>query len=229
MQEKLRFRWPQVAHDYFGENCFGAVVTRHGYADVSHIGNIEILYASHPVPDESSMEAANRIIDIADSVNQDTQVLFLISGGGSALLTKPIDGLDFAQKIAINKFLLASGADIEEINVVRKQLSGIKGGKLAARIKRKHSSLIISDVVGDKLEVIASGPTIVDDSTPEQAISILEKYGYEQLPVLSQYWNVRMHHNLDLTLPMRRLLQMRNSLLIKRFNLPGNKDTIVRS
>jgi hydroxypyruvate reductase len=174
----------KTAYEYFGDNCYGAVVTRHGYTDVDNIGKIAILTAGHPIPDEGSHEAGKTILALAENTPIDVPVLFLISGGGSALLSLPIDGLAFEQKIKINQFLLRSGASIDEINCVRKQLSKIKGGRLGQAIKGQYQTLVISDVVGNDPSIIASGPTVTDISTAEQAIHILAKYQYQQLDMI---------------------------------------------
>ncbi|XPF95892.1 glycerate kinase type-2 family protein [Colwellia sp. RE-S-Sl-9] len=168
-------------HEFFGEKCYGTVVTRHGYTNNSSIGRIKILTAGHPIPDEGSINAGKEILALAQSVPKDVPVVFLISGGGSALLSLPIEGVSFAEKMQLNKFLLGSGASIDEINCVRKQLSQIKGGKLAQAIKGEFYTLIISDVVGDDPATIASGPTVKDSTTGEQALSVLRKYHWEPI------------------------------------------------
>ncbi|WP_077340690.1 glycerate kinase type-2 family protein [Pseudocolwellia agarivorans] len=168
-------------HQFFGEKCYGTVVTRHGYTNNLSIGRIKILTAGHPIPDEGSIEAGKEILALAHSVPKDVPVVFLISGGGSALLSLPIEGVSFAEKMQINKFLLASGASIDEINCVRKQLSQIKGGKLAEAVKGEFYTLIISDVVGDDPATIASGPTIKDNTTGEQALNVLTKYHWQPI------------------------------------------------
>jgi len=153
----------------------GAVVTRHGYALPTE--HIEVLEASHPVPDDASERAAHRMLDLARSAGPDDLVLFLLSGGGSALMAAPAPGLTLADKQAVTKALLASGATITEINCVRRHLSAIKGGRLAvAAHPAPIVTLAISDVPGDDPEAIASGPTVVDPSTFADARAILAKY-----------------------------------------------------
>jgi glycerate 2-kinase len=153
----------------------GLVVTRYGHAVPCRW--IEIVEARHPVPDEAGRDAALRILSLVEGLTADDLVLCLISGGGSALLTAPADGLTLADKQAVNAALLRSGAAIGELNCVRKHLSAIKGGRLAlAAAPARVVSLLISDVPNDDPAVIASGPTVADPTTLADAIAILEKY-----------------------------------------------------
>ncbi len=178
---KAAVQMAEVIDHYFDKRCSGTIVTRYGYTDKSNIGSIKVLKANHPIPDKGSMEAAIEILKLAKNNSPNIPVVFLISGGGSALLSLPVKGLELEKKIKINRFLLASGASIDEINIVRKQLSGIKGNKLAEVVKGSHFTLIISDVIGDDPSLIASGPTVHDQSTAEQAISILSKYQWQDM------------------------------------------------
>ncbi len=153
----------------------GLVVTRYGHA--VPCARIEVVEASHPVPDEAGRAAAARILALAQSLGPDDLLLCLISGGGSALLALPPDGLTLEDKQDINRALLRSGATISEMNCVRKHLSAIKGGRLAAAAAPAHVvSLIISDVPGDDPAVIASGPTVPDPTTSADALAILQRY-----------------------------------------------------
>ena len=178
---KAALQMAKVAEHRFGDKCYGAVVTRYGYSRVTNIGRLKVLQASHPLPDQGSVDAAYELLKLAKAVPADVPVLFLISGGGSALMCLPIEGLDLDEKIRVNKFLLASGASIHEINTVRKHLSQVKGGKLAQAVSGEFETFVISDVVGDDPGIIASGPTVAGHSTPTQAIEILERYDYPQL------------------------------------------------
>jgi glycerate 2-kinase len=137
---------------------------------------IEIVEAAHPVPDAQGPDAARRILALAASAGPDDLVLCLISGGGSALLALPADGLTLADKQAVNRALLACGATISEMNTVRKHLSAIKGGRLAAAAHpARVVSLLISDVPGDDPAIIASGPTVADPTTFADARAVLAK------------------------------------------------------
>jgi hydroxypyruvate reductase len=153
----------------------GVVVTRYGHAVPA--GRIEIIEACHPVPDEMSVEAARRILGAVQGLRSDDLVISLISGGGSSLLVSPAPGMTLTDKQVVNKALLASGATIAEMNIVRKQLSDIKGGKLAqAAHPAKVVTLVISDVPGDDPAEIASGPTVRSWSTREEAREIVSRY-----------------------------------------------------
>ena len=153
----------------------GLVVTRYGYG--AACAHIEIVEAAHPVPDAAGEAAARRMLDIAAGAGADDTVLCLISGGGSALAALPLDGVTLADKQAVNRALLASGATISEINCVRRHLSAIKGGRLAAAAHpARVVSLVISDVPGDDPRDIASGPMVGDDTTCADALAILARH-----------------------------------------------------
>ena len=154
----------------------GLVVTRYGHGVPCR--HIEVVEASHPVPGEAGSKAARRILDKVSGLTADDLVLFLISGGGSALLALPPDGITLADKQAINRALLKCGAPIAEMNAVRKHLSVIKGGRLAvAAAPAQVVTLAISDVPGDDISVIASGPAAPDASTRIDALAVLTRYG----------------------------------------------------
>ncbi len=156
----------------------GLVVTRYGHS--APCEHIEILEASHPVPDAAGAEAARRIKALVSGLCADDLVIALISGGGSALLPMPFPGLDLADKQAVNRALLKSGATISEMNCVRRHLSGIKGGRLAqACAPAKLVTLAISDVPGDGPGDIASGPTVADPTTCADALRLLKRYGID--------------------------------------------------
>jgi hydroxypyruvate reductase len=158
----------------------GLVVTRYDHVPPAYLaqpGRIEVVQARHPVPDEAGRQAAQRIVALTQGLAADDLVLCLISGGGSALLSLPAPGLAFEDKQAINSALLKSGAAIDEMNTVRKHLSAIKGGRLAAMCAPAQVvTLTISDVPGDDPAVIASGPTVPDASTCADALRILARY-----------------------------------------------------
>ncbi len=164
----------------------GLVVTRYGHGCLCR--RIEVIEAAHPVPDEAGAKAAARILESVRRLTPDDLVIALISGGGSALLALPAPVLTLAEKQTIGKALLASGATIAEMNTLRKHLSAIKGGRLAAAAyPARLLSLAISDVPGDDPSVIASGPTIGDPSTSAMAIDILEKYAIPVSPAIRAY------------------------------------------
>ncbi len=159
----------------------GLVVTRYHHTPERPAGlpsRIEVVEAAHPVPDAAGLAAAERILALTQGLTQDDLVLCLISGGGSALLTLPAEGLTLQDKQRINRDLLHSGASIGEMNCVRKHLSRIKGGRLAAACAPAQVvTLTISDVPGDDPSIIASGPTVPDASTCADALAILQRYG----------------------------------------------------
>ncbi|MEQ8356640.1 MAG: glycerate kinase [Kiloniellaceae bacterium] len=156
----------------------GLVVTRYGHALPCR--RIEVVEAAHPVPDQAGRDAARRILEMVQGLRPDDLVLCLISGGGSALLSLPAPGITLEEKQAVNRALLRSGAAIDEMNCLRKHLSAIKGGRLAAAAApARVVSLLISDVPGDDPAVIASGPTVPDPTSFADALAILEKYGID--------------------------------------------------
>jgi hydroxypyruvate reductase len=161
----------------------GLVVTRYGHALPT--AHIEVVEAAHPVPDASGMRAAERILELATGLGADDLLLCLVSGGGSALLSLPAPGITLADQQAVGAALLRSGADIGEMNCVRKHLSRINGGRLAlAAAPAQVLSLLISDVPGDDPGVIASGPTVPDPTTAEEALAVLERYAIAAPPAV---------------------------------------------
>ncbi len=158
-----------------GARIEGLVITRYGHGLPAR--SIEVVEAGHPMPDTAGAEAAARIAALVHSAGADDLVLFLASGGGSALLALPADGISLDDKRAMNAALLRSGANIGEMNAVRKHLSALKGGRLAAlAAPAKVLTLAISDVPGDRPDVIASGPTVPDESTLADALAVLARY-----------------------------------------------------
>jgi hydroxypyruvate reductase len=155
--------------------CEGLVITRYGYARPCQ--GIEIVEAAHPVPDEAGLEATARMIELVESAGEGYFVLALISGGASALLVQPVPGVSLAEKQAVNQALLASGAPIDRMNTVRKHLSRVKGGQLAAAAwPAELLALMISDVPGDDPAFIGSGPTVGDCSTREDALAVIDRW-----------------------------------------------------
>ncbi|MNX74047.1 putative hydroxypyruvate reductase [compost metagenome] len=171
MAAALEAAWPHV-------DLSGVVVTRYGHAVPT--AHIEIIEASHPVPDDRSAEAAKRILAAVEGLTTDDMVIALISGGGSALMVAPAEGMTLADKMAVNRALLASGATISDMNAVRKHLSRIKGGRLALAARpARVVSLLISDVPGDDPSEIASGPTVADPSDIETVREIISRYALD--------------------------------------------------
>jgi glycerate 2-kinase len=176
---KASARMAQAVEQAWDGPLSGLVVTRYGHA--VPCSQVEVVQAAHPVPDAEGEQAARRILELVSGLGPDDLVLALISGGGSALLALPAPGITLADKQAISTALLRCGAPIETMNLVRKHLSAIKGGRLAAAaFPAATVGLLISDVPGDDPAVIASGPTVPEASTPAQALAALAHY---QVPV----------------------------------------------
>lgn len=173
---KAAWQMAKAASDELGDKIRqGIVITKHGYS-MGSIGNLRIREAGHPVPDGDSYSATREALDMVRGLTAEDTVLFLVSGGGSALFESPLipeNGLE-----DITRQLLACGADITEMNVIRKRLSDVKGGRFALHCApARVLSVVLSDVLGDPLDMIASGPAYPDSSTPEQAMEIVKKYG----------------------------------------------------
>ena len=165
----------RALEDHWDGPLEGLVVTRYGYE--VPCGRIEIVQAAHPVPDAAGLQASERMRTFVSGLTEDDLVIALISGGGSSLLVAPGPGLTLADKQAINSALLTSGATISEMNCVRRHLSSLKGGRLAAACHpAKLVTLLISDVPGDAPQDIASGPTVADPTTCAEALAIIERY-----------------------------------------------------
>ncbi|GIK46052.1 MAG: hydroxypyruvate reductase [Betaproteobacteria bacterium] len=165
----------RVVEDHWPDELSGLVVTRYGHG--VPCARIEVVEAAHPLPDEAGRAAAGRILAVAQGLTSDDLLLVLISGGGSALLALPHEGITLADKQQVSRALLKSGAGIGEMNCVRKHLSAIKGGRLAAAAyPARVLTLVISDVPGDDPAVVASGPTVADSTTCADALAVLEKY-----------------------------------------------------
>jgi hydroxypyruvate reductase len=179
MAAALEDAWPDVPMQ-------GTVITRYGHHVPTR--HIEVIEASHPVPDDNSQRGALRLLERVQGLSEDDMVLALISGGGSALCAAPAPGLTLADKQAVNRALLASGANISEMNCVRKHLSAIKGGRLAAAARPAHVvTLAISDVPGDDPAVIASGPTVPDPTTFADARAIIARYRIDPPPAVVRH------------------------------------------
>jgi len=168
-----------VAEIFGNKITAGRVVVKygHGLSATEAVPNIQILEAGHPIPDEASLDAAREIVCLLRDVGEEDTVLCLISGGGSALLTLPADDVTLSDLQTTTQSLLRAGASIDQINTIRKHLSAVKGGRLAELATPAHvHTLILSDVVGDPLSVIASGPTVPDPTTFAEAWDLVERY-----------------------------------------------------
>jgi hydroxypyruvate reductase len=186
MAQAFEQQWPASAE------LSGLVVTSYGHE--VECERLDIVTASHPVPDEAGQAAAQRILDMASAAGADDLVVCLISGGGSSLLSLPAEGLTLDDKQRINRSLLKSGANIKEMNCVRKHLSSIKGGQLARAIApARLITLLISDVPNDDLDVIASGPTVADPTTFSDALEILAKYRITEPESALQHLHAARH------------------------------------
>ncbi len=176
----------RAVEDHWPGPLEGLVITRYGHGVPCE--RIEIVEAAHPIPDDAGQRATARILELVAGLGRDDLVLCLISGGGSALLSLPAPGLTAADKRAVTRDLLRSGAPIAEINCVRKHLSAVKGGRLAAACApARVVALMISDVPGDNPSVIASGPTVADPTTFAEAQAVLAKYGIAAPAAVTAY------------------------------------------
>ncbi|UCH63461.1 MAG: glycerate kinase [Fidelibacterota bacterium] len=173
---KAASRMALAVEDAWQETASGVVITPYGHIGEDGLRRIRVLEAGHPIPDQAGVEATREVLSTVKGLTSDDLVLCLISGGGSALLSLP-HGISLGQKMELTKLLLKSGATIGELNTVRKHVSGVKGGRLAAAAQPAQVlSLIVSDVVGDDLSVIASGPTVPDPGTYADALAVLDRY-----------------------------------------------------
>jgi glycerate 2-kinase len=173
---KAAARMALAIEDLLGDRVAGGVVVvKYGHG--LPLQRIKVVEAGHPIPDEAGLDGARQIVELVRAAGENDLVLFLISGGGSALFPGPADGLTLADKQRTTQMLLQSGATIQEINAVRKHISKLKGGRFAKLVTPAHLvSLILSDVVGDSLEAIASGPTVGDATTYSDCLAIIQRY-----------------------------------------------------
>ncbi|MDE6107926.1 MAG: glycerate kinase [Oscillospiraceae bacterium] len=172
---KAAWQMAKAAHDCMGERIEkGVVITKYDHV-MGPIGNLDCREAGHPVPDEGSFSATQAALDLVEGLHKEDTVLFLLSGGGSALFEKPL--IPGGELQDVTQQLLACGADIVEMNTIRKRLSAVKGGRFAQACAPAHVfSIVLSDILGDPLDMIASGPAYPDASTCQQAVAIAKKY-----------------------------------------------------
>lgn len=176
---KAAWRMTKAAMDKLGEEVSaGIVITKYGYSQ-GDIERVEIFEAGHPILDRKTVEATDYALKRIEELKPE-KILFLISGGGSALFEKPLEGVMLEDLVDVNNRLFRSGASIVEINTVRKHLSSVKGGRFAKLVSPSQVyTLVLSDVLGDRLDSIASGPAYPDSSTSDQALAVLEKYAID--------------------------------------------------
>jgi len=174
---KAAWQMAKAASDVLGERIeYGIVVTKYAHSE-GDIPRSEIYEAGHPVSDENTLKATQKVLELTSNLTENDLVLFLVSGGGSALFEMPMEGIELEEIQFLNEQLLKSGANIVEINTVRKHLSKVKGGRFAQHVyPARIISLVLSDVIGDRLDTIASGPAYPDSTTSQQAVEILQKY-----------------------------------------------------
>ena len=173
---KAAWKMGNAAYEQLGDRIFrGIVITKYDHSE-GPVGNFDIREAGHPVPDENSFSATAAALELVSDLSEKDSVLFLLSGGGSALFEQP--EVEPEELAAVTKHLLACGADIVEINTIRKRLSKVKGGRFALRCAPAHVyTVVLSDIIGDPLDMIASGPAYPDSSTTEKAFDIVNRYG----------------------------------------------------
>ncbi|WP_312653802.1 glycerate kinase [Proteiniclasticum sp.] len=174
---KAAFNMADAAYGILADQVTGGVViTKYGHAEGT-IGNLDIVEAGHPIVDHNSVKGTKKVLEVTEKLGEKDHVIFLVSGGGSALFELPMEGVELEEIMDITDQLLKSGADIVEINTVRKHLSKVKGGKFAEHCRNTNIlSIVLSDVIGDPLDAIASGPAYKDSSTSAEALDILRQY-----------------------------------------------------
>ncbi|MCR5347088.1 MAG: glycerate kinase [Fretibacterium sp.] len=194
---KAGWRMARAAADILGSSATGAVVTKYEHS-MGDIPGLEIFEAGHPVPDENTIKGTEALLRHVKGLGPDDTVLFLVSGGGSALFELPAEGVSLRDMADVTSQLLACGADIVEINTIRKHLSSVKGGRFAQLCAPAHVFMtVLSDVLGDRLDSIASGPAWPDSSTSEEALAIVKKYGLTLPPHLLEVLKQETPKNLD--------------------------------
>ena len=194
---KAAWRMAKAASDILGAGITGAVVTKYEHS-MGEIKGLEIFEAGHPVLDENTLKGTEELLKHVKNLNEDDTVLFLVSGGGSALFELPAEGVTLADMKDITSQLLSCGADIVEMNTIRKHLSSVKGGRFAQLCAPAHVFMVVlSDVLGDRLDSIASGPAWPDASTSEEALSIVKKYGLKVKPELMKVLSTETPKKLD--------------------------------
>ena len=184
---KAAWRMTRAAADFLGPDLSGGVVvTKYGHS-MGPIDGLEIFEAGHPLPDGNTLRGTEALLRKVRGLGPDDTVLFLVSGGGSALFERPMDGVTLDDLVAVTDQLLACGADIVEVNRIRKRLSSVKGGRFAQMAAPAHvHAVVLSDVLGDRLDSIASGPAWPDADTAEEVLATVRKYGISLRPGLEE-------------------------------------------
>jgi len=195
---KAAWTMAQAALDFLGGRVVkGIVLTKYEHSQ-GFLANVDIYEAGHPVSDENTITATQKCIELAESLTADDELLFLVSGGGSALFEKPLPGISLEDMQNVSSQFLASGADIVEINMVRKRLSAVKAGRFAELVApAKIFSIVLSDVLGDRLDSIASGPAAEDSSTVEDALKVVHKYKIKLTDLQNKYLRTETPKKLD--------------------------------
>jgi len=195
---KAAWTMAKAASDHLGEKIEkGVVITKYDHS-MGNLPRLEIFEAGHPVPDENTVTATGKALELIADLGANDEVLFLISGGGSALFEAPQDGITLDELARLNNDLLASGADIVEINMIRKRLSKVKAGRFAELCKPASVfAIVLSDVLGDKLDTIASGPAAPDESTRDDAMAVVAKYNLKLTDVQEKYLSQETPKQLD--------------------------------
>ena len=194
---KAAWRMAKAASEILGSNFTGAVVTKYDHS-MGDINGLEIFEAGHPVLDSNTIKGTKALLKYVENLSADDTVLFLVSGGGSALFELPAEGVSLTDMMSITNQLLACGADIVEINTIRKHLSSVKGGRFAKLCEPAQVYMVVlSDVLGDRLDSIASGPAWPDRSTSEDALNIVKKYSLDVKPDLMKVLSQETPKDLD--------------------------------
>jgi len=195
---KAAWNMAKAAHDALGDRIKrGIVITKYAHSQ-GDIPGMEIIEAGHPLSDENTIAGTQKAIELARSLGEQDELLFLISGGGSALFEAPLPGVTLEDIVDINSQLLASGADIVEINMIRKRLSGVKAGRFAQLcMPASVFTVVLSDVLGDRLDSIASGPAVPDQSTAADAQTVINKYSLTMTDAMKNHLNQETPKQID--------------------------------
>lgn len=195
---KAAWSMAKAASDLLGEQIIdGIVITKYDHSE-GELPNIEIIEAGHPLSDDNTISGTAKAVEMAESLTAEDKLLFLISGGGSALFEKPLEGISLGDIVDITDQLLTVGADIVEINMIRKRLSAVKAGRFAKLCEpAKVYTIVLSDVLGDRLDSIASGPAAPDKTTVSEAMAVVEKYNLKLTDKMLEWLSVDTPKQVD--------------------------------